>query len=437
MLERFRAGAAAACFRWGHDPARYGLGDLAEGECDIGTRRVGDNPSVGGALSLRAWAFDLLLARPPGDGSTRPDCLGSDSSATWELFLRSERCALPLRSRLVFTSRTSLQPGPAQVLQARAIGELQRILSARGQLLQIRELAAAHGLEPIILKGGVATLSGNEPVDVDDVDVLLAEEPAKLLGRLLDDRGYRSIASWSVAHLAPRFAPEAVSVEVHFAIKDADQIPELRARARPFVGFPGLWRLSPPDHLWHLLVHSVVTHPYRRGCIRDLMLTSSAVRDCSPKELDEVTGRIARHRQGRLLTAILELARAVHSSASVTDCFRAEAAANYLLRGRFGWAARWRALAPMSTTVFVLLGSRMDRRAEWLETMTRPPLPSNWRFLAAMQRRWPRLGNVSQRILRIVRLVLGRLVAWPVAASARRLAERSAGSRARDQTVAV
>ena len=406
-------------------------------ERDIGTRRVGDNPTVDGALSLRAWALDLLLARRPGDRSTRPDFVGSDSPATWELFLRSERCALPLRSRLVLESRTSLHPGPVQVLQARAISELQRILSARGQLLQIRELAAVHGFEPIVLKGGVATLSGNEPVDVDDVDVLLAEEPAGLLGSLLDDRGYRSIASWTVAHLAPRFAPEAVSVEVHFAIKDADQIPELRARARPFAGFPGLWRLSSSDHLWHLLVHSVVTHPYRRGCIRDVVLTSSAARDCSQAELDEVTGRIARHRQGRLLTAMLELAKAVYSGASVTDPFRAEAAANYLLRARFGWAARWRVLSPMGTTVFVLLGCRMDRQAEWVEAITRPPLPSSWGFLAAMQRRWPRLGDASQRILRILRLVLGRLLAWPVATSARRLAERSAHRRAPNQTVAL
>jgi len=181
----------------------------------------------------------------------------------------------------------------------------------------------------------------------------------------------------------------------------------------------------------------VVTHPYRRGCIRDVVLTSSAARDCSQAELDEVTGRIARHRQGRLLTAMLELAKAVHSGASVTDPFTAEAAANYLLRARFGWAARWRVLSPMSTTVFVLLGTRMDRRAEWVETMTRPPLPSSWGFLAAMQRRWPRLGDASQRILRILRLVLGRLLAWPVAKSARRLAERSARMHAPDHMVAL
>jgi len=87
--------------------------------------------------------------------------------------------------------------------------------------------------------------------------------------------------------------------------------------------------------------------------------------------------------------------------------------------------------------VFVLLGSRTDRRAEWVETMTRPPLPSSWGFLAAMQRRWPRLGDASQGILRILRLVLGRLLAWPVATSARRLAERSAPRRAPDQTVAL
>src|SRR5439155_25872664 len=64
----------------------------------------------------------------------------------------------------------------------------------------------------------------------------------------------------------------------------------------------------------------------------------------------------------------------------------------------------------------------------WFEAITRPPLPSSWGFLAAMQRRWPRLGDASQRILRILRLVLGRLLAWPVATSARREIVNSCGS---------
>ncbi|PYP65567.1 MAG: hypothetical protein DMD36_19100, partial [Gemmatimonadetes bacterium] len=249
------------------------------------------------ALSLRAWALDLLIARDADTRAAPRDCVARDSPETWDLVLRSERCALPLRSRLARGSPPSLPAGPARVLETRATAELQRVLSVRGQLREIQQLATAHHLQPIVLKGGVAALSGTEPVSIDDLDVLVAGEQAGLLGRLLDERGYRPLSAGSPAHLPARLAPNAVPVEVHFKIPDLDQTSDLQAGAKPFPGFPGLWRLGPADHLWHVLVHSVVTHPYRRGCLRDVVLTSTAVGECSPAELESVASRIARHPQ--------------------------------------------------------------------------------------------------------------------------------------------
>ena len=376
------------------------------------------------ALSLRAWALDLLIARDADTRAAPRDCVARDSPETWDLVLRSERCALPLRSRLARGSPPSLPAGPARVLETRATAELQRVLSIRGQLREIQQLATAHHLQPIVLKGGVAALGGTEPVSIDDLDVLVAGEQAGLLGRLLDERGYRPLSAESPAHLPARLAPNAVPVEVHFKIPDLDQTSELQAGARPFPGFPGLWRLGPADHLWHVLVHSVVTHPYRRGCLRDVVLTSTAVGECSPAELESVASRIARHPQRNPLGAMLELAQAVGRGKTVLDRFSADAAANYLLRSRFSWLSGLRVLEATGNMVFVMLGSRSERRAEWVRVLGQSEVPSPWRLLAAMERRWPRLGETSRRLLRTARLALLRPLAWHIAASASRLAKR-------------
>jgi len=172
-------------------------------------------------------------------------------------------------------------------------------------------------------------------------------------------------------------------------------------------------------------VHSVVSHPERRGCLRDLLLIKRAVKQCSAAELEDVTRRIARSSRSSPLGGMLALARAANNGVDGTDCFRAEAAANYLLRDRFAWLARWRILRPMATTVFVTLGSRWDRQAEWAAVSRRrePSEQSTWMVLAALQRRAPWLGDMTRRLLRQGRLVVARLFVWPIAARARRLSD--------------
>jgi hypothetical protein len=363
--------------------------------------------------------------------------LRGDALATaWDLFLRTERCALPLRSRLLAAAGPSLPPGPANVLEARATAEIQRALSARAQVLQIRQLATAHGIVPIVLKGGVLALGGNAPLDVADADVLVeSEAEAQLLCNLLDERGYRAAASRPTAwHLVPRHVPEAVLVEIHFTIADVGDVREMRARALPLPGFPGLRRFAPADHLWHLLVHCVIQHPHRRGCLRDVVLVHGAARECSPAELTAIAGRVARHPDSSALASMFALAQGLGtgSAGRTDDCFIAGAAANYLLRTRFRWAERVPVLGPcLSTTVFALLGSGADRRAEWVDAVGRPFGTFAWTPLAAMQRRWPALGGAPRRLLRTGRLVLARFVAWPIAASARRIAARSLRGAAR------
>ncbi len=375
--------------------------------------KVSARASVRDALRLRAAALDLLGGRQP-DWSDLAGC----SAGTWDVFLRTERCALALKARIAAAEREV--PDPVETAATR---ELQRILSARGQLLRIGQLAATHGIPAILLKGGVAALASAAPVDLDDADVLVRAPHAQRLAELLDRVGFRPIGPAGPAHLAGRVAPNAVQIEVHFALNDIKLTDEMWSHARPLDGVAGLSRLGAGDHLWHLLVHTVVTHPHRRGSLRDGLLTAEALYDCSPAELREVERRIAIHPLSQTLDELLDMACELRDGLPVRNRFRREAAANYMLRGPLGWLGFSRFWTPaFVSALFAQLGGPAARRAEWALAWHRPQFASPWGFAARLERRSPRIGRWSRTAVKIARLIVVRMATWPVALAARLLA---------------
>ena len=375
--------------------------------------KVSARASVRDALRLRAAAIDVL-------GGGQPDWtqLARSSHGTWDVFLRTERCALVLKARIAAAEREVPDP-----IEAAATRELQRILSARGHLQRIGRLAAAHGIPVIVLKGGVAALVSTAAVDLADADVLVRTPHAQGLAELLDREGFRSTGPTGPAHLAMRLAPNAVQIEVHFALNDIEVTDGMWNHARPLDGAAGLSRLGAADHLWHLLVHTVVTHPHRRGSLRDVLLTAEALHDSSPAELREVELLIAGHPLSQPLDELLAMARELRDGVPVRDRFRLEAAANYLLRGPLGWLRDSRFWTPaFASALFSLLGSAVDRRREWALAWMRPQFPSPWGFAARLERRSPRIGRWSRTAVKIARLIVVRMAAWPVALAARLLA---------------
>jgi putative nucleotidyltransferase-like protein len=368
--------------------------------------------SVRDALQLRAWALQVLSGR--ADRTSFPE--GSD--ATWDVFLRAERCALALKTRLVAAG----SPVPHQVESA-ATRELQRILSARGQLQRIGQLVTAHDMEAVVLKGGVAALMSSAPVDLSDVDVLLRAPQAEQLAALLDAEGFRSTGPAGTAHLAQRLAPHTVQVEVHFALNEFEPDEGMWRRIRPVNGVAGLWRLGAADHLWQLLVHTVVIHAYRRGAMRDLSLIAQALGDCNPAELAAVEDRVRAHPLSQRLHDQLAMARELRDGLPVQDRFRREAAANYLLRGPLGWLgfSRFWTTAFLGA-LFAQLGSATERRFEWSMAWQRPTFTSPWRLAVRLERRWPRFGRWCRSMMKVARLIVVRTVAWPVAFIARQVA---------------
>jgi len=376
--------------------------------------KVSARASVRDALRLRAAALDLL-------GGRQPDLSGVAarySAGTWDVFLRTERCALALKARIAAAQRAV----PDQI-ETVATRELQRILSARGHLQRIGQLAATHGIPAIVLKGGVAALISPAPVDVQDVDVLVPPLQAERLAGLLDEEGFLGTGPAGTAHLAQRISPNAVQIEVHFALNDIELTDGLWNRARPLDGAAGLSSLGAADHLWHLLVHSVVTHPHRRGSLRDVLLTAEALYDCAPAELREVERLIAVHPLSQTLDELLAMARELRNGLPVRDRFRRDAAANYVLRGPLGWLGFSRFWTPaFVSALFAQLGGPARRRAEWALAWHRPQFASPWGFAARLERRSPRIGRWSRTAVKIARLIVVRMATWPVALAARLLA---------------
>src|SRR3989442_9771604 len=62
------------------------------------------------------------------------------------------------------------------------------------------------------------------------------------------------------------------------------------------------------------------------------------------------------------------------------------------------------------------------RRAEWALAWHRPQFSSPWGFAARLERRSPRIGRWSRTAVKLTRLIVVRMAAWPVALAARLLA---------------
>lgn len=356
-------------------------------------------------LRLRTWAIQVLSSgwAPPPD---------VDFGA-WKLFLKAERCAIGLSTRA--------EGDAPPLLHAAATIELQRILSARAQIEQLGRLAAEAGERIVVLKGGLMALGAAVAVDLVDIDVLAEPWAAERIAALLDRQGYVSERGGAEAHLSQRRQPYAVHVEVHHSLTEL-AAESVWANAGPVPGKPGLWRPASVDQVWHALLHSTFTHPFRRGALRDLLLIGWADAACGREARavieERITGIKGRRRQ--LLQEVLGMARALRDGAPV-DPFKREAVAHYLFSERPAW---WggRGLRPHALrSVFSMLDGEQARRQYWRSVWTGLSEESPWPLLARLEESWPLAGRTLRRTLRLLRVPVVEAVALPIALRAARL----------------
>ena len=368
---------------------------------------------VADALLLRAWALRVLsggwLAPPDADMDT------------WRLFLRAERCAVALSTRAEGEA-----PG---LLHAAATIELQRILSARAQIEALGRAVAEKGRRVLVLKGGVMALSSPAAVDLVDVDVLAEPGVAAEVAAHLDAQGYVSHGPPAANHLSQRQQPFGVHVEVHHRLGEL-RADEVWGRARPMAGRPGLWKPAPVDLTWHALAHSAVTHPFRRGALRDLLLIAWADDQCTADERSELGGRLGAAPRRDALREVLRLARDVRDERAPVDLFRREAAAHYVFCLGRPVSEEKGLRAHVVRSVYSRLDGPEGRREYWKSVWVGVS-DSPWASLAGLEAVWSLGGRVLRRTLRLARLPLVEVLAARIARRATRLGRRHSASEAR------
>lgn len=357
-------------------------------------------------LRLRRWTFNVLF------GEDRVADQGLISSPpevaphSWSTFLRSERCASALIQAI---DRNASEPPPPvrRILTEAAVRESQRMLSARAQLLKIGQLALAEEVRVVVLKGGVQAAKGTSIGDLVDVDLLVRPSTASELVNLLVESGYRTTERLPIEHhLPPLVLYDDVPVEIHTSLKPitSSLLEKMWRRVEPLGGQGKLWRLSAPDHLWYMLMHSGIQHPHRRGSIRDLLLLSEAFSNCTDSEVREVEQAMASHPERELLEPLFETVRQIQQSEPPKDRFREVAAAHYLFMGSIlpaGAPRTW--FLPLASLVFRHL-DHAGGPGPWEEARRQmaSPLP----LLQTLERKVPRLGGWLKTGLRMGRLAL-------------------------------
>jgi hypothetical protein len=387
--------------------------------------------SAAHVLDARSWMLRVfsseVLSQPP-----------ALPNAAWRASLRQERCAAPVKSRVAAHGDDRTIPAELRsAIEERALEELQRILMARAQLRQLETIAGDHGIPIVVLKGGVAALGQQDAVDLVDIDVLARPSEAHTLARLLDEAGYAGEGFSSTQHLRSRVRPGSLMIEVHQALDVGDPawVAGLWDRVVPIGGASQLLRLAPQDHLWHLLYHVGVVHPYRRSALRDLLLTGAAVAECADGEIAALTQRIDSLPQHRTVADLLAMACELHGGADVRDRFARLAVELVVIRNclrRLPLSGQPQASVGISAAA--ILSGLPDVRREWGRVRMRTVEGSANRPIAWFERIGPRIGRGVRVSVRAVRTALAMALALPIAAVARVVSYRlirSGSARAR------
>lgn len=369
-------------------------------------------PTSAEALRMRA-AVCTLLGGPDPRAADAWRNVGVCSPVALDLLLRLERCALAVRGRLAELGLTqTTAPALLAVINSQATKELQRTLSGRAQLQRIARLAQEHGWKAIVLKGGVTIASGGQ-VHVQDIDVLMPPKVGTALAALLNTRGEMSPLH-ALHHLSPLYSDDAVTIEVHHLLPHLTETQELMERAVPLDGMDGLWQLAPVDHVWHMLVHTTIQHPERRGSLRDAVMIAQAISGLTSEEWTTAIQRIEAHAEAAALRPMFVFAREMAAKLLVTDPYARAALRKYTFCHRYDGRStnlRERALRLLCTDRSFVHAVREDMSLTNEIPATFAPV--NW-----LNRRIPWLGVGFRRALRLGRLTLatGLVVqnAWDV-----------------------
>ena len=157
-----------------------------------------------------------LLLHGTVDADTWTQAAQADEDA-WRLFLRVERCALPLDRALTRRPLTVAVSAPFRSILARvAQQEGARVLVVRAHLRTAAALAASLDAPVIVLKGGVLA-AGDDALDLSDLDLLVPTDRLDDLAAALRHEGW--VATAQVSERIPHnLVSQGVTIAIHRAL---------------------------------------------------------------------------------------------------------------------------------------------------------------------------------------------------------------------------
>ena len=344
------------------------------------------------ALVLRELALVLLARQSPCRALVQHACDASDTA--WSLLLRAEVCAVPLDRALAQWDGSGLLPNRVREIVARhAQVELQRILTARWQLARIDALAARHGVQPCVIKGGVLLADDDRAVDVGDIDLVVRSTDVAAVTALLGELGLTPDESGPEheRHLVPFVGEGLLDVEVHQRLLYGPMVTEIAVPCRPFGPYTALRRWTATNAVLGLVLHTIEHHPHRYGSLRDLMVIAEALGELDVDERAQLRGSVAELPAHAAIAAVIGVADTLRCGERPVDDrgMRLVAALKYadmLARPRgLGLFLRSRPLP----RYLPLIVERSFRIALWRAHLGRRIWPHWWRGS-----RWARMPSV-------------------------------------------
>lgn len=411
------------------------------------------------ALVIRRAAAPLLL-HGIVDTHAWTRAAAADADA-WRLFLRVERCALPLRRALTTARLASPPDAPfhAQLAQA-ARREAARVLVACAHLRTAAAIAAARGIAILVLKGGTLAAASEHAIELHDVDVLV---PRHAMADVVD--GLKAAGSVETGLTSERVGQSLLSndmqIEVHDTLGDeASEVDDgLFERSEPLAAVPPLRQLGAYDNLRHVVEHLAIGHPNRRLRLRDLLLVAHAARRCSPEYVASAfatpnanganaggAASDAAKRAGgaaaeavyaaRMCRATLDLAvRRPDGRVDPDPDLDRRILATYVLASR-----KRPKYLPVDVDEFVefwsitMLQGPWERQQIWASARVHARGQSTRPFIRAIEQRSVRLGRLWRVTARTAYRAATWVVARPVAARTRRTVEQAMRGLSRDET---
>lgn len=368
-----------------------------------------DHPIAAQALIIRR-AVQPLLLHDVADAAAWAQAEKADLAA-WQLFLRVERCALPLSRALAARPGLLNSTGEvAAVLAQIARKEFLHVVVARGHLRTVAELALERRVPVIVLKGGA--LAFRDPVALVDVDILLPAEHISSFGKALPAPEWEKSVQYS-ARVPETLVAAGVPLEVHHGLGLRGELEVgVWERSEPFADLPPLRQLGPVDHVKHVTHHISLDHSHRRTRLRDLYLLRRAVERCHGEAIGALWSGpdvpYVDRTQRDTLEAVL--------GRTQDRRLESEALMNYLiaLRPRLPFGGR-DVHELLNLWAVIMSHTAWERRHIWDAMQVISRVPSSRKYIRIFERLMPPVGLAVRRTIRLSGLILLTVVSWGVA----------------------